>query len=78
MYESQIGSPGRQNFDAGELNCDVCPISQTNEFGASSTSPQPSALPSCCTSNDGMSGPSFFAFSTIVPASFVVMSLTVT
>ena len=41
---------GTQNWLAGLVNGDVWPISQTNEFGASFTRPQPSAFPSCCLS----------------------------
>src|SRR5205809_7548734 len=67
LNDWQIVSPGMQNCDAGLVNGDVCPISQTNELGASSTRPQPSALPSCCLSYEGISGPSFFGFRTIVP-----------
>jgi hypothetical protein len=33
--ESQIVWPGMQNWLAGEVNGEVCPISQTNEFAVS-------------------------------------------
>jgi len=55
----------------------VWPISQTSEFGASLTSPQPSALPSFWTLNAGISGPCFWLFSTIVPEWPVLRSVTV-
>ena len=60
------------------MNGEVCPISQTNEFGVSLTMPQPSAFPSCCLSNAGMSGPSLFEFRTIVPWPPLARSVTVT
>ena len=71
----QIGCPGMQNWEAGCVNGDVWPISHTNEFGVSFTSPQPSALPISCLSNAGRSGPSAL-LRTIVPEPPVVSSVT--
>jgi hypothetical protein len=39
LYESQKVWPGRQNWNFGLENGEVCPISQTNEFGVSSRGP---------------------------------------
>src|SRR5215469_1206790 len=67
--------PGRQNWPAGLVLTPVCPISQTKEFGVSSTMPQPSALPICWVLNAGSIGP-YLLFRTIVPDSPVVTSST--
>src|SRR5215813_10137345 len=50
LYDSHSGSPGRQNCDRGLVKGEVWPISQTNAFGASFTSPQPCELPTAWTS----------------------------
>src|SRR5262245_33774443 len=77
-YESQAGSPATQNCAGGVLKSDSWPISHTNEFGVSLTRPHASAFPISCVSNAGMSGPSCFEFSTMVPCPPVVRSVTVT
>src|SRR5215470_3654277 len=73
--ESQKVWPGMQNWLAGLVYGEVCPISQTNEFGVSSTRPQPSALPICCLSNAGSIGP-YLLFRVTVPDWPVVTSVT--
>lgn len=67
--------PGTQYWDAGVLNGEVWPISQTNELGVSLTRPQPSALPIFCWLNAGSIGP-YLLFSTMVPEWPVVRSVT--
>ena len=49
------------------VNGEVCPISQTNDAGASCTAPHFRELPMRCTLYAGINGPSFLLFSTIVP-----------
>ena len=76
-YELQAGCPATQTCPAGVVNCEVCPISQTNELGVSSTSPHPSALPIFWLLNRGSRG-QYLLFRTIVPEWPVVTSVTVT
>ena len=75
LKDWQIVSPGMQNCEAGCVNGEVWPISHTNEFGVSWTSPQPSALPISCVSYAGSNGPSAL-FRTIVPVPPVASSVT--
>src|SRR5215469_18797510 len=58
LNEPQNVWPGRQNWPGWSPKRSEWPISQTNAIGVSSTAPQSSALPICCVSNAGVSGPS--------------------
>src|SRR5215469_4102740 len=74
-YDLHFVCPATQKSAGGLAKFDVCPISHTNEFGVSKTTPQPRALPICCLSNAGSIGP-YRLFSTIVPEPPVDRSVT--
>src|SRR6266478_5845029 len=53
LYESQKVCPGVQNC-APPVKIEAWPISQTKLLGVSKTIPHPSALPTSCVSNAGI------------------------